>query len=69
MGYILVTQNVRDMARVMRADHSILGGDWVDFRRENVTEPVYSVFVMLEAVRLVEREEPLEDNDASALVM
>ncbi|KAK5987828.1 hypothetical protein PT974_11962 [Cladobotryum mycophilum] len=44
-------------------------GDWFDFRGENVTEPVYSVFVMLEAVRLVEREEPLVDSDANALVI
>ncbi|KOS22692.1 hypothetical protein ESCO_003817 [Escovopsis weberi] len=68
-GYISVAQNTADMARVLRADHSLLGGDWVDYRGPKVTEPVYSVFVMLEAVRLVGRREPLEDADATALVM
>lgn len=68
-GYISVLQNLKDKFRVLRCDHSILGGDWVDYRGEVVTEPVYGIFVMLEAVRLVERVVPVADSDARALVV
>lgn len=68
-GYISVVENTNSKMRVMRADHSLLGGDWVEWRKEQVVEPVYAVFVTLEAVRLVEREVPLADADAKALVM
>ena len=56
-GYISVLQNNKDNFRVMRCDHSLLGGEWVmpaDSKRR-VAEPVYAVFTMLESVRLVER--------------
>lgn len=68
-GYISVVENTNSKMRVMRADHSLLGGDWVEWRKEQVVEPVYAVFVTLEAVRLVEREVPLADADAKALIM
>ncbi|EHK48224.1 hypothetical protein TRIATDRAFT_155042 [Trichoderma atroviride IMI 206040] len=68
-GYISVVENTNSKMRVMRADHSLLGGDWVEWRKEQVVEPVYAVFVTLEAVRLVEREVPLADADAKALVI
>jgi hypothetical protein len=53
----------------MRCDHSLLGGQWVHVNGRRVSEPIYGVFVMLEAVRLVEREAPLLDSEASALVV
>jgi hypothetical protein len=68
-GYISVVENTKSKMRVLRADHSLLGGDWVDWRGNQVTEPVYAVFVTLEAVLLVERAVPLADADAKALVM
>lgn len=57
-GYISVLQNNKDNFRVMRCDHSLLGGEWTlpDDGKRRVAEPVYAVFTMLEAVRLVERE-------------
>lgn len=58
----------------LRCDHSILGGEWLQKaggkgEKLGMREPIYGVFVMLEAVRLVEREEKVEDQDATALVM
>lgn len=61
-GYISVIENTRAQMRLMRCDHSILGGEWLltEERREKegwmVPEPVFGVFQMLEAVRLVEHE-------------
>ncbi|KAM0250361.1 hypothetical protein ACHAQJ_008669 [Trichoderma viride] len=68
-GYISVVEDTKRKMRVLRADHSLLGGDWVEWRGNQMTEPVYAVFVTLEAVRLVEREVPLADADAKALVI
>ena len=74
-GYISVLDNLKDGFRIMRCDHSLLGGEWL--RRETgskLREPVYAVFVMLEAVRLVEtismKQAPAKaDADRKALVM
>lgn len=68
-GYISVVENTQKKMRVLRADHSLLGGDWLEWRGNQLTEPIYVVFVTLEAVRLVERETPVPDADAKALVM
>ena len=76
-GYISVLDNPKDGFRVMRCDHSLLGGEWIHAPKayqQKVREPIYSVFAMLEAVRLVETEFSKEDaftsdNDANALVM
>ncbi|PTB64607.1 S-adenosyl-L-methionine-dependent methyltransferase [Trichoderma citrinoviride] len=68
-GYISVAENTQTKMRVMRADHSLLGGDWVEWRGNQVTEPIYAVFVNLEAIRLVERERPVADSKAKALVI
>ncbi|KAL7932709.1 S-adenosyl-L-methionine-dependent methyltransferase [Trichoderma chlorosporum] len=68
-GYISVVQHMKSHMRVMRADHSLLGGDWAEWRGRQVTEPIYAVFITLEAVRLVEREVPVADADAKALVI
>ncbi|KAI4128865.1 MAG: hypothetical protein LQ338_002494 [Usnochroma carphineum] len=54
-GYISVLDNINDGFRVMRCDHSLLGGEWIPPHGHAVKlrEPIYAVFVMLEAVRLV----------------
>lgn len=71
-GYISVLDNLKDGYRVMRCDHSLLGGEW--FEREtsqtfHLQEPIYSVFVTLEAVRLVKPQVAKTDNKKQALVM
>lgn len=69
-GYISVIESLDQGFRVMRCDHSLLGGEWVKVRPTDprVAEPIYGVFVMLEAVRLI-NEDPVPDTDAKALVM
>ena len=73
-GYISVLENNNEGFRVMKCDHSLLGGEWTQMPvnyNPVVKDPVYSVFVMLEAVRLVEPEhgEPRNDRNSRALVM
>ena len=71
-GYISVLDNVQDGFRVMRCDHSLLGGEWIyqpDLGGSALREPIYSVFVMLEAVRLVQKEAPKSSGPEQALVM
>lgn len=58
-GYISVLENIKDHFRVMRCDHSLLGGEWTNKPVGHpaiLNEPIYSIFIMLEAVRLVETE-------------
>ncbi|KAL8948343.1 MAG: hypothetical protein Q9222_005464 [Ikaeria aurantiellina] len=57
-GYISVLDNFKDGFRVMRCDHSLLGGEWFPQKghTSNFREPIYAIFVMLEAVRLMEPE-------------
>ncbi|KAL7621948.1 hypothetical protein AAE478_007448 [Parahypoxylon ruwenzoriense] len=66
-GYISVLNNHKDGYRVLRCDHSLLGGEWTKFGRKRVAEPIYSVFTQLEAVRLVEIPDKVPDNKAKAL--
>lgn len=68
-GYISVLDNLDEGYRVMRCDHSLLGGEWIRYKGIRVAEPIYGVFTMLEAVRLVETPEPIVDQEANALVM
>jgi hypothetical protein len=68
-GYVSVIESLEMGYRLMRCDHSLLGGQWVRVNGRKVSEPIYGVFVMLEAVRLIERETPLADKEASALNM
>jgi hypothetical protein len=73
-GYISVLESQKDGFRVMRCDHSLLGGEWLRIpggyqRDAKVKEPIYAIFAMLEAVRLVEVPEPVPDTKANALVM
>lgn len=70
-GYVSVLESLRGGFRVMRCDHSLLGGEYTDQSVLGgiVAEPIYGVFAMLEAVRLIETETKIEDKDANALVM
>ena len=69
-GYISVIENRNAGYRVMRCDHSLLGGEWLlSATKTSTKEPIYSIFVMLEAVRLVEVPLTLPDEEASALVV
>ncbi|CZT43110.1 related to spermine/spermidine synthase family protein [Rhynchosporium secalis] len=69
-GYISILESYEQQFRVMRCDHSLLGGEWlVKSSRNSMPEPIYGVFVMLEAVRLVEVETPIPDSQAKAFVV
>ena len=79
-GYISVLDNTRDGFRVMRCDHSLLGGEWLEppqgaEHTPKVKEPIYAIFTMLEAVRLVQSDtqktsaDVTEDGQEQALVM
>nr|OQO09240.1 hypothetical protein B0A51_18690 [Rachicladosporium sp. CCFEE 5018] len=73
-GYISVLENKEQRYRLLRCDHSLLGGEWqlTPERRKQgwqVSEPIYAVFEMLEAVRLLQSERPVSDKDAQALVI
>ena len=74
-GYVSVLENTEQGFRVMRCDHSLLGGEWVKFngaealKGNQVAEPIYGVFAMLEAVRLVQVPKPVPDSAAKALVV
>ncbi|CAO1596886.1 hypothetical protein XANCAGTX0491_000714 [Xanthoria calcicola] len=76
-GYISVLDNNKDGFRVMRCDHSLLGGEWFPQPgyESQLREPVYAIFVMLEAVRLVQSvDDPgtkpeVQDRLKSALVI
>lgn len=69
-GYMSVIESAKNGFRVLRCDHSLLGGEWVaKFRGNVLPEPIYGVFVMLEAVRLIEVPHPVADKDAKALVI
>lgn len=72
-GYVSVLENRREGFRALRCDHSLLGGDWLltPQSRANgmtVAEPIYPVFTMLEAVRLMHAEEVVPQQ-RQALVM
>jgi hypothetical protein len=73
-GYISILDNTEIGYRVMRCDHSLLGGEWQappkgmeHIARPNFKEPIYAIFVILEAVRLV--EPPPKNPELSALAM
>lgn len=68
-GYLSVVESLEKGFRVMRCDHSLLGGQWTMLQGKKVAEPIYGVFAMLEAVRLVESREKVADKDATALLV
>ncbi|KAF1994280.1 S-adenosyl-L-methionine-dependent methyltransferase [Amniculicola lignicola CBS 123094] len=77
-GYVSVLESVNENSfRLMRCDHSLLGGEWMVTpyaaeRGQTQRETIFSVFVLLEAVRLVkdvEKVAPVPDTEKSALVI
>ncbi|PGH05944.1 hypothetical protein AJ80_08256 [Polytolypa hystricis UAMH7299] len=74
-GYLSVFENTKDHFRVMRCDHSLLGGEWTHLENRKfpkVRESIYSVFTTLEAVRLIEKDtggRRQADSESSALVI
>jgi hypothetical protein len=68
-GYISIIESAEKGLRVMRCDHSLLGGEWLATTSHRLAEPIYGIFVMLEAVRLIEVPSKVLDKEASALVM
>lgn len=58
-GYVSVLENTALDYRLLRCDHSLLGGEWLLTEQRRLREgwtneePVFGVFEMLEAVRLV----------------
>ena len=58
-GYVSVLDNVKQEYRVMRCDHSLLGGEYLRKPKgSRYNEPVYTIFLTLEAVRLLQTEPP-----------
>jgi hypothetical protein len=59
-GYVSVLENQADNAfRLLRCDHSLLGGEWLVTpqayaKGQRQRESIFAVFVLLEAVRLIE---------------
>ncbi|GAB7343430.1 hypothetical protein MBLNU457_1458t1 [Dothideomycetes sp. NU457] len=76
-GYISVLESMKDQYRVLRCDHSLLGGEWLPSPAriaDGITnnEPIYAVFNILEAVRLVEIggvKDKKTDSEKKALVI
>lgn len=79
-GYISVIESHTDTAfRLLRCDHSLLGGEWLvtpeaHRRGQRKPESVFAVFVLLEAVRLIEPpasplNSPKPSSQKSALVI
>ena len=73
-GYVSVLDNVKDGFRVMRCDHSLLGGEWINKPEGHpsvLNDPIYAIFLMLEAVRLVDTvsAKSTTDNDQNALIV
>ncbi|CZT20757.1 related to spermine/spermidine synthase family protein [Ramularia collo-cygni] len=74
-GYISVLDNSDLQYRLLRADHSLLGGEWLltTNRKEKegwlVPESVYAVFSILESVRLLRLTPEVPETQAQALVI
>jgi hypothetical protein len=73
-GYLSVLENKKEAFVALRCDHSLLGGEWLVTPErihvgQNQRETIYSVFTMLEAVRLVKTDYFAPDDEKSALFM
>jgi hypothetical protein len=76
-GYVSVIENTQNHMRALRCDHSLLGGVWLpegQWKSAGVVMPesIYSIFVVLEAVRLMETvdvKSNTPDQEKLALVM
>lgn len=75
-GYVSVMESTSDNAfRLLRCDHSLLGGEWLVTpqayaKGQRQRESIFAVFVLLEAVRLVDpapETEVVPDSKKSAL--
>lgn len=72
-GYISILESNSEHYRVMRCDHSLLGGEWqrpppgYEHLDQGYKEPVYAIFVTMEAVRLV--DPPPQNPNPKALAM
>lgn len=75
-GYVSVIESHENQFRLLRCDHSLLGGEWLvtpqRAQQGGQTQPesIYTVFTMLEAVRLVitgSVNEQRKDSEKSAL--
>ncbi|KAF8457472.1 S-adenosyl-L-methionine-dependent methyltransferase [Terfezia claveryi] len=72
-GYISVIENTFERYKVMRCDHSLLGGEWLmpppglEYLANGEKETIYPVFVMLEAVRLI-RPGPAARNPKALMI-
>ncbi|KAI5843416.1 S-adenosyl-L-methionine-dependent methyltransferase [Morchella snyderi] len=59
-GYVAILESKTEGYRIMRCDHSLLGGEWqrapkgFEHLDLGYKEPVYAIFVTMEAVRLVD---------------
>lgn len=74
-GYLSVLDSTKNHFRVMRCDHSILGGQFLEYWQSpeaQMKDSIFAVFTLMEAVRLVEGEggkQRKADKDSNALVM
>ncbi|KAJ9645708.1 hypothetical protein H2201_003711 [Coniosporium apollinis] len=73
-GYVSVLESTSSHFRVLRCDHSLLGGEWLvtpqrQKQGQRVPESIYQVFTMLEGVRLLETRDDKPDSEKSALVI
>lgn len=73
-GYISVLESSSSHFRVLRCDHSLLGGEWLvtpqrQQHGQRVPESIYQVFTMLEGVRLLETGDNRPESEKSALVI
>lgn len=73
-GYLSVVEGHKEGFRALRCDHSLLGGEFyvtekTIARQQVVPEPIYPVFNILEAVRLVKTDVFVPDEEKSAVFM
>lgn len=64
-GRIVVAENLEMGFRFLRADHSLLGGQWIDVpqKRGQVDDSIYTAFMLQEGARLVKRASTSSDFD------
>lgn len=68
-GYLSVIEGENRAYRALRCGHSLLGGEWLqedDGEDPKIRDPIYAVFVMLEAVRLVQLKHAQDVGDSAS---
>lgn len=70
-GRIVVGDNLELGFRYLRADHSLLGGMWLDLpqRKGQIDDSIYVAFALQEAVRLIERPPTPGKRQDNALII